>query len=49
MFMVGDGIDTTGLMKLLEEGKSKLVCTNTSSVSDHDVEGYVDLDDRFIW
>lgn len=34
------GIDTAGLMKSLEEGKSKLVFSNTSSISDYDVEGY---------
>ena len=36
-----NGIDTMGLMKSLEEGKSKLVCSNTSAISDYDVDGYV--------
>ena len=33
-------MDTTGLMKTLEEGKNKLVTSNATTVSEFDVEGY---------
>lgn len=36
-----NGIDTMGLMKSLEEGKSKLVCSNTSAISDYDVDSHI--------
>lgn len=41
LFWMENGIDTMGLMKSLEEGKSKLVCSNTSAISDYDVDRYV--------
>lgn len=40
MFWMEKGVDTTGLMKTLEEGKTKLVTSSVSTVSEFDVEGY---------
>lgn len=40
MFWMEKGVDTTGLMKSLEEGKNKLVTSNSTTVSEFDVEGF---------
>ena len=39
MFWMEKGVDTTSLMKSLEEGKSMLSSSSISSVSEFDVEG----------
>lgn len=39
MFWMEKGVDTTNLMKSLEEGKTKLVASTVTGVSEFDVDG----------
>ena len=42
------GVDTTGLAKTLEEGRSKVSLSQTSHVNEYDVEGYEIVTYRYI-
>ena len=40
MFWMEKGVNTTGLMKILEEGKNKLASKSVANTNEFDVSGY---------